>query len=89
MSQRNIGSKAMGRSQALARDAAVDSTIGAALGLLLVSSLIASNLDMRDTLANSGEPLSSMGVVVATVVAQCAVVAGLCGAIVRKLTASD
>ncbi len=77
------------RSQALARNAASDGAIGAALGLLVVSGLVACNLDMQDGMAQSGQPLSSLASLVAVVVAQAAVVASLCGAVLRKLSAGD
>jgi hypothetical protein len=77
--------RAHARSQVLARNAASDGAIGAALGLLVVSGLVACNLDLQDGLAQSGQPLSSLGSLVAVVVAQAAVVASLCGAVLRKL----
>lgn len=89
MSIRMVRSQSVVRSQAVARNAAHDGAFGAALGLLLVSGLIASNLDLRQMVADSHEPLTSLAIVVAVVVAQCAVVAGLCGVAVRKITAQD
>ena len=81
--------RALARSEALARNAAQDGAVGAALGLLLVSGLVASNLDMRQMMADSGAPLSSLATLVSVVVAQCAVAASLCGAAVRKFSSPD
>jgi hypothetical protein len=81
--------KAVVRSQVLTRNAASDGVVGAALGLLIVSGLVACNLDLRDGMAQSGQPLSSLASLVAVVVAQAAVVAGLCGAALRKFSARN
>src|SRR5947209_5658195 len=80
---------AQAQAQTLARNAAQDSAIGAALGLLLVSGLVASNLDMRQMMLDSAAPLSSLATLVSVVVAQCAVAASLCGAAVRKFSSLD
>lgn len=87
MSRKN--QRAHAQSQTLARNAAQDGAVGAALGLLLVSGLVASNLDMRQMMADSSAPLSQLATLVGAVVAQCAVAAGLCGAAVRKFSSLD
>ena len=74
------------RSQAFARNAAHDVSIGAALGLLLTSGLIASDLDQWRSLADSSEPLTALAALVAVIVAQAAVVGGVCGFAIRKLS---
>jgi hypothetical protein len=81
--------RASARSQVLARNAVSDGALGAALGLLVVSGLVACNLGLRDGMAQSGQPLSSLASLVAVVVAQAAVVASLCGAALRKFSAND
>ena len=70
----------------LARDAAHDVPIGAAFGLLLTSGLIASDLDQWRRLADSSEPLTALAALVAVIVAQAAVVGGLGGLVIRKLS---
>jgi hypothetical protein len=77
------------RSEAMARNAARDGAVGAALGLLLVSGLVAANLDTQQMMANSGAPLSSLMALVGVVVAQCALGASLCGAALRKFSSLD
>jgi hypothetical protein len=89
MSQRYSRSQAVVKSRALARNAAHDSAIGAALGLLLVSGLVASSLDISRTMAQSSAPVLSLIAIVAVVVGQCALAAALCGVAVRKFSALD
>ena len=84
MSRKMVRSQAVVRSRALMRNAAQDGVIGAAVGLLLVSGLIASSLDLRSMLAGSDAPLSSLAAMVGVVVLQAALVAGFCGAVVRR-----
>ena len=84
MSRKMIRSQAVARSRALMQNAAQDSVVGAALGLLLVAGLIASSLEVRHMLADSGDPLASLAAIVGVVVLQGALTAGLCGAVVRK-----
>jgi hypothetical protein len=81
--------KAAPRSRAVAFQAAHDGVIGAAVGLLLASGLIASDLDIWRNLADSGQPLISLATLVAVVVAQSAAVAALGGLAVRKFGALD
>jgi hypothetical protein len=68
------------------REVAHDGLIGAALGLLLTTGLIASDLDQWRKLADSNEPLTALAALVVVIVAQSAIVAGLGGLAVRKLT---
>ena len=75
------------RSQTVMRYAAVDGVVGALLGLILLSGLIASNLDVRQMATDSGELLPLLGTVVAVIVLQCGIAAGLCGFVIRRTTA--
>jgi hypothetical protein len=71
------------------RHAAWDGMVGAVLGLLLASGLIATQLDMQQVLTDSHEPLSSLATLVSVVVLQGAIVASLCGVAVRKFSRLD
>jgi hypothetical protein len=77
------------RSQTLRRDATRDGVIGAVLGLLLLSGLIASNLDVRQMISENRELLPLLGTVVAVIVLQCGIAAGLCGFAIRKVSILD
>jgi hypothetical protein len=73
----------------IARNAAYDAGIGAILGLLLVSGLITTSLDMRQLLVDGREPFASLAAIVFVVVAQCAMAAGFCGVVVRKFSETE
>lgn len=77
------------RSQIMVENAAFDSALGAALGLMLACLLVAGDFDLRETLAQSGAPLSSLAGLVGVAVAQGAICASLGGAMWRKLAARD
>ena len=81
--------RALARSQALARNAAQDGVIGAALGLLLVSGLIASNLDMRQAMADSSAPLVLADDPCRRRGRPMRAGAGLCGAALRKFSSLE
>ena len=85
----NSRSRTAARTQTVARNAAQDSLVGAALGLLLVSGLIASSLDTRQMMVEAQSPLASLSAIVIVVVAQAALAATLCGAAIRKFAAND
>ncbi len=89
MTQKQFRSRTAVRSQALARNAAWDGMAGAALGLLLASGLIATSLDMQQTLANSDAPLSSLATLVTVLALQGALAAALCGVALRKFSQPD
>jgi hypothetical protein len=77
------------RSQTLMRDATRDGVIGALLGLLLLSGLIVSNLDVRQMISENRELVPLLGAVVAVIVLQCGIAAGMCGLAIRKHTRQD
>ncbi len=89
MSDTTMRAKTAVRSQVLARSAAHDGLVGAGLGLLLASGLIASDLDIWRNLADSGRPVSSLAILVVGVVVQSAIVCGLGGMALRKLTSAE
>ena len=89
MTHKAYRSQAAARSHALMRNAAWDGMVGAALGLLLSSGLIAVSLEMQRTLSESHAPLSSLATLVTVLVVQGAIAAGLCGVAVRKFSRTD
>jgi hypothetical protein len=54
----------------LATHAVWDGAVGAALGLLLVAGLVACNLDLQESIAQGGAPVSSLAGLVGVAVAQ-------------------
>ena len=89
MNNRMFRSGAAIRSQTLMRNATLDGVVGALLGLLLLSGLIASNLDIRQMLAENGELAPLLGTVVGVIVLQCGIAAGLCGFAIRKFSGRE
>jgi len=77
------------RSQVLMRNAARDGVVGALLGLILLSGLIASQLDVRQMMTDNRELLSLLGTIVGVIVLQCGIAAGLCGFVIRRVAAPD
>jgi hypothetical protein len=71
--------------KALVRNAAQDASIGAVLGSLLASALLASSLDLQQVLVDSQAPLTALATIVGVIVTQCAIAAGLAGLAVRQL----
>ena len=71
----------------LVRNAAWDASIGAALGSLLATGLLASSLDLQQVLIDSQAPMAALATVVGVIVTQCAIGAGVAGLAVRQLTA--
>ncbi len=84
-----IRSRTAVRSQALMRNATRDGVIGAALGSLLLAGLIASNLDIRQIMSENRELAPLLGTVVAVIVLQIGLAAGLAGFAIRKFTTFD
>jgi Na+-transporting NADH:ubiquinone oxidoreductase subunit NqrE len=89
MKNRMIRSRSAIRSQILMRNATRDGVVGALLGLLLLSGLIVSTLDVRQMMSDNRELLPLLGTVVAVIVLQCGIAAGLCGFAIRKYTLHD
>ena len=89
MNYRIIHSRSAVRSQSLVRNAALDGFIGGLLGLLLLSGLIASNLDMRQMMSENRELVPLLATVVGVIVVQCGIAAGFCGFAIRKFSHLD
>ena len=89
MSGSRVRYGAAARSQVLMRNAARDGAVGALLGLLLLSGLIVTQLDVRQMMADNRELLSLLATVVGVIVLQCGVAAGLCGFVIRRVSAPD
>jgi len=89
MNYRIIHSRSAVRSQTLMRNAAFDGIIGGLLGLLLLSGLIASNLDVRQMMTENGELVPLLATVVGVIVVQFGIAAGLCGFAIRKFSHLD
>jgi hypothetical protein len=89
MNYRIIHSRSAVRSQTLMRNAAFDGVIGGLLGLLLLSGLIASNLDVRQMMTENGELVPLLATVVGVIVVQFGIAAGLCGFAIRKFSHLD
>ncbi len=89
MNTRMIRTRAAMRSQALMFHAARDGAIGALLGLLLLSGLIASTIDVRHMLTENRELAPLLATVVGVIVLQCGIAAGLAGFAIRKYSALD
>jgi hypothetical protein len=71
------------------RHAAQDGAIGALLGLMLLSGLIAGILDVRQMMTDNRELLTLLATVVAVIVVQCGIAAGFCGFAIRKYSSLD
>jgi hypothetical protein len=84
-----IRSRSTPRSQTLMRNAARDGVVGAVIGLLLLSGLLASSLDLRQMMAENRELVPLLGTVVGVIVLQCGIAAGLAGFAIRKYSALD
>ena len=84
MANRLYRSRAVAQSRVLAKSAARDGVIGAGLALMLLTGLIASNLDVRQMMSESGELQSLLATIVLVIVVQCGIAAGLCGFAIRK-----
>ena len=89
MTTRMYRSRSAIRSQTLMRNATRDGVVGGLLGLLLLSGLIASNLDIRQMMSDNGELLPLLGAVVGVIVLQVGIAAGLAGFAIRKFSAAD
>ena len=89
MNYRIIHSRSAVRSQTLMRNEAFDGVIGGLLGLLLLSGLIVSNLDVRQMMAENRELFPLLATVVGVIVVQCAIAAGFCGFAIRKFSTMD
>jgi hypothetical protein len=84
-----IRSRTAVRSQTLMRNATRDGVIGALLGLILLSGLIASNIDIRQMMSENRELAPLLGAVVGVIVLQIGIAAGLAGFAIRKFSAFD
>jgi hypothetical protein len=81
--------KSAARSQALMQTTATDGVVGAGLGLMVACLLVSCNLDLQDTMAQGGAPLSSLLGLVSVAMAQGAIAASLGGAMWRKFSDRD
>ena len=83
------GSHLKARPQVFARHAATDGAVGAVVGLSAVCVMAACNLDLRDSLLQSGAPVSSLLSLAGLACAEAAVLAGVGGAAWRRFLAAD
>ena len=83
------GSRFRARPKVVAKQAASDGAIGVVVGLSAVCVMAACNLDLRDSLLQSGAPVSSLLSLAGLACAEAAVLAGIGGAAWRRFLSAD